>query len=132
MTTHKGNGGVVKVATNAVGELTSWSITETQGTTEDTSLGDIARTYLPDGLQAWSGSMVGHYDPSDTTGQAALVAGATLAGEFFSDGTGSGKKKFAGSLIVTSVQIGEVSNGVVVPWTAQFQGSGALARSAVP
>lgn len=128
MTTHKGNSGVVKVDDNAVSELTQWQITEQAGTAEDTALGDTARTYLSDDLPSFSGSMQGHFYPGDTTGQAVIVAGATLSGEFASEGTATGKNKFSGSIIITNVQVGDVANGQVVPWSAQFQGSGPLTR----
>lgn len=128
MTTIKGNSGVVKISTNTIAELTQFSLTETQGTTEDTALGDTARTFLADGLQAWSGSISGHYYPEDTNGQALIISGATLTFAFNFAGTGTGTLKLSGSAIVTQVQFGELQNGQVVPFSAQIQGTGALTR----
>lgn len=128
MTTHKGNSGVVKIASNAIAEITGWTVTESAGTAEDTALGDTARTYVSDDLPTWTASINAHYYPGDTNGQALVVAGASLSLEFHSEGTGTGKKKLSGTGIVTQVQFGEVSNGQIVPFSAQFQGSGPLAR----
>ncbi len=128
MTTYKGNSGVVKIASNSIAELTSFSITETEGTTEDTALGDTARTFMADGLQAWSGQVSGHYYPGDTNGQALIVAGADLAWTFNFLGTGVGTQKLSGNAIVTQVQFGELQNGQVIPFSAQIQGNGALTR----
>lgn len=129
MATYKGNGGIVMAATDAVGELTGWTVTETAGTTEDTSQGDTARTYLPDGLPTWTAQVSGHYD-ADDTGQGALTMGAVLALEFDPIGTASGTVKLSGSGIVTQFQHGEVGLGVVIPFSAQFQGTGPLTRGA--
>lgn len=128
MTTLIGNSGVVKIAANAIAELTGFSVTETQGTAEDTALGDTARTYLADGMQAWTASVTGHYYPGDTNGQALIIAGASLSLVFNFAGTGTGTQKLSGTGIVTQVQFGELQNGQVIPFSAQFQGSGALTR----
>ena len=45
MATHKGSEGTVKVGSNAVAEIRSYSIEESADTLEDTSMGDAARTY---------------------------------------------------------------------------------------
>lgn len=128
MSTIKGNGGEVHIDTDAIAELTGFTITETGGTSEDTSLGDLARTYLPDDLPTWTASINGRYYPEDVDGQALLVIGAVLALTFLPAGTTTGKRKFTGSGIVTQVQHGEVTNGAVVNFSASVQGTGALAR----
>ena len=128
MTTYKGNAGIVKIGANAIAELTSFSVTETEGTVEDTALGDTAHTYLADGMQAWTASVSGHYYDGDTTGQALVVAGASLSLVFHPRGTSTGAPTLSGTGLVTSVQIGEVAQGAVIPFTAQVQGTGALTR----
>ena len=47
MATHKGSEGIVKVGSNSVAEIRSYSIEESADTLEDTSMGDSARTYKP-------------------------------------------------------------------------------------
>lgn len=128
MATIKGNSGVVKIAANAIAELTGFTITETGGTAEDTALGDTARTYLADGLPTWTATINGHWYLGDTNGQALIVIGASLGLSFNPAGTGSGTSKLDGTGIVTQVQHGEIGNGAVVPFSAQVQGTGALAR----
>lgn len=128
MATIKGNSGVVKIASNAIAELTGFTITETGGTSEDTALGDTARTYLADGLPTWTATINGHWYLGDTNGQALLVIGASLSLSFNPAGTANGTTKLDGTGIVTQVQHGEIGNGVVVPFSAQVQGTGALTR----
>ncbi len=131
MTTYRGNAGVLKVGAvpTAVAELTGFTITATAGTLEDTAQGDTARTHKPDGLPSFSGSMRGHYFPGDTNGQAVVVEGAELAFEMSPIGTATGLAKLSGNLIVTNVEIAS-DNGAIVPFTAQFQGTGPLVRGA--
>ncbi len=128
MTTYRGNSGVAKIGANAIAELTRFAVTETGGTAEDTALGDTARTYKPDGLSTWTATVNGHWFPGDTNGQALIVIGAELALEFGMAGTATGLPKLSGTGIVTQVQHGELQNGQIVPFSASFQGSGALAR----
>jgi len=128
MTTYKGNSGVAKIASNTIAELTSWSLTEVMGTVEDTAIGDTARTFVNDGLQAWSAQVSGHYYPGDTNGQALIIAGASLSFDFSPAGSTSGLQKFTGTGLITSVQYGDVANASIVPFTAAIQGAGALTR----
>jgi len=128
MATIKGNSGVVKIGANAIAELTGFTITETGGTTEDTALGDTARTYLADGLPTWSATINGHWYIGDSNGQALLVIGASLSLSFNPAGTATSTPKLDGTGIVTQVQHGEIANGAVVPFSAQVQGTGALTR----
>lgn len=126
MTTYIGNSGVVKQSTYTIGEITGFTVTETVGTAEDTALGDTARTYKSDQLPTWTASIEGHYFPGDTNGQAVIVSGATLNLEFHFLGTGTGTKKYSGAGIVTQRQFGQLQNGEIIPFSAQFQGSGPL------
>jgi len=126
MTTYKGNSGVVKIGSDSIAEITKITVTETGGTAEDTALGDTARTYVADGLPTWTASIEAHYFPSDTNGQALIVIGASLSLVFNLLGTGTGTKKYSGTGIVTQRQFGDVQNGQIIPFSAQFQGSGTL------
>ena len=47
MATHTAANGVIKVGSNAVAEVTGYSIEYTSDTVEDTVIGDSARTYIP-------------------------------------------------------------------------------------
>jgi hypothetical protein len=127
MTTYRGNSGVLKLATNAVAELTGFTISTTIGMLDDTAQGDTARTHMDDGLPDFSGSMRGHYYPGDTSGQGAVVEGAELAGEFSPIGTTNGLVKLSGNIIITGMTITS-DNGAVVGFEATFQGTGGLTR----
>lgn len=131
MSTIKGNAGVVKVATNAVAEITGFTVTETVGVVEDTVIGDTARTYVSDGLPTWTAAVNCRHYAGDTTGQAALLIGASVSLEFYPAGTGTGAEKLSGTGIVTNRQLGEVANGQIVPLALQIQGSGALTHGTV-
>ena len=48
MATHKGSEGTVKVGSNAVAEIRSYSLEETADTLEDTSMGDSCLLYTSD------------------------------------------------------------------------------------
>lgn len=127
MTTYNGNSGVVKVSTTTIAEVTKFSVTETMGTLDDTAQGDTARTHLSEGLQAWSGSIEGHYYPGDTGGQDQLVAGASLSLVLNAIGTTTGRQKLSGTVTITSIAI---NSGLaeVVSFTAAFTGNGAMSR----
>lgn len=126
MTTYRGNAGVLKLATNAVAELTGFTITTTIGMLDDTAQGDSARTHMDDGLPDFSGTLRGHYYPGDTA-QTAIVEGADLALEAAPIGTTTGLVKLTGNIIITGLTITS-NNGEVVGFEASFQGTGGLTR----
>lgn len=129
MTTYKGNTGVVKIGSNAIAEITSFSVTEVEGTVEDTALGDAARTHVADELPDWSGTVNCHHFPADTNGQALALVGESLSFEFAPIGTATGREKLSGTGIVTSRQVGDVANAAIVPLQLQVKGTGALTHS---
>jgi hypothetical protein len=55
MATHTGSEGLIKVGTDTVGELRSFSLETTADTIESSNMGTTARTYKA-GLTAWSGT----------------------------------------------------------------------------
>ena len=66
MATYKGSEGIVKVDTNTVAEIRSYSIEESADTLEDTAMGDGARTYKSS-LTSFSGSLDVFWDESDAS-----------------------------------------------------------------
>ncbi len=128
MTTYLGNSSVVKIGSNPIAELNGSTITITGGVAEDTSLGDTARTYKPDQLPTWTASVEGHFFPSDTNGQNLVVVGAELNLVMHPLGSATGTPSYSGTGIVTQVQIGQIQNGDIIPFSAQFQGSGLLTK----
>lgn len=129
MAVHKGSEGTLKVGSNAVAEIRSYSIEETGDTLEDTSMGDTARTYLPS-LTSWSGSVDVYWDETDSTGQGALTVGAIVTLNVYPEGDTSGDTYYTGSAIVTGVSRNASFDGMVEA-SVSFQGTGALTSSTV-
>ena len=61
MATHKGSEGTIKVGSNAVAELLSYSITENVDLIETTNITDAARLYST-GKTSWGGEIATNWD----------------------------------------------------------------------
>ena len=129
MATHKGSEGTVKVGSNAVAEIRSYSIEESADTLEDTSMGDSARTYKPS-LTSFSGSLDVFWDETDTSGQGALSIGSEVTLNVYPEGDASGDTYYSGSAIVTGVSRTASFDGLVEA-SISVQGNGALTESTV-
>ena len=129
MATHKGSEGTVKVGSNAVAEIKSYSIEESADTLEDTSMGDSARTYKPS-LSNFSGSLDVFWDETDTNGQGALSIGSEVTLNFYPEGDTTGDTYYSGSAIVTGVSRSASFDGLVEA-SISVQGNGALTTSTV-
>jgi len=129
MATHAGSEGTVKVGSNAIAEIRSFSIEETAETLEDTSMGDTARTYKPS-LTTYTGSLDVFYDETDTTGQGALTIGAEVTLNLYPEGDTTGDVELTGSAIVTSRSINSSFDGLV-EMSISVQGNGALTTTTV-
>jgi len=128
MANHSGSEGLVKIGSSTVGELRSYSISETAGTIEDTTLTDTAKTYKA-GQTTWSGSCDAFWDESDA-GQTAITAGASVTLNFYPEGDTSGDTYASGSAIVTEISTSSSIDGMVEV-SFSFQGSGALTWATV-
>lgn len=129
MATHAGSEGTVKVGSNAIAEIRSFSIEETADTIEDTTMGDGARTYKPS-LTSFSGSVDVFWDETDSTGQGALTIGSEVTLNLYPEGSVSGDTYLSGSAIVTSRSISSSFDGMV-EMSISVQGNGALTTSTV-
>ena len=123
MATFKGKDGVVKVGSNAIGEIRNFSVDESADTIEDTSMGDTARTYV-DSLTQFTASIDALFDDGDTA-QTALTIGSTATFSFLPEGDSSGKYSLSGSGIVTGITRSQSYDGLV-EISFSLQGSGAL------
>ena len=124
MATHKGSEGTVKVGSNAVAEIRSYSIEESADTLEDTSMGDSARTYKPS-LTSFSGSLDVFWDETDTNGQGALTIGSQVTLNVYPEGSDTGDSYYTGTAIVTGVTRSASFDGLVEA-SISVQGTGAL------
>lgn len=129
MATHAGSEGTVKVGSDAIAEIRSFSIEETADTIEDTSMGDGARTYKPS-LTSFSGSIDVFWDETDTTGQGGLTIGAEVTLNLYPEGDTTGDSFLSGSAIVTGRSVSSSFDGLV-EMSISVQGNGALTTSTV-
>jgi len=117
-----GSLGSVTFATGYAANVNKWTIKYSSAAEDVTDFVDGAagnRSFIPSGIKEWSGSYGAVLD-----GTTKLVApGAAAATATFTATTG---RTYGGSIIVTTVDIGEVEVGKAIPVAVTFQGSGAL------
>lgn len=103
-----GKGGKVMLGSVVVANIKEWQISGfTMGTQETTAFGTTVKTYIPDGCgDPGTLSFSGNYDPSDTTGQAALdalcVAGTTSTNLYLYANTSTFWRVGTGGNIITT------------------------------
>lgn len=124
MATHKGQDGIVKVGSDAVAEVRSFSIEETADTVEDTVMTDTSRTYITT-LKSFSGSLDVFWDETDTNGQVALAVGNSVTLAFYPEGDATGDTYYSGTALVTGFTRTASFDGMVEA-SITVQGSGAL------
>ena len=129
MATHKGSEGIVKVGSNTVAEVTSFSFDETADTIETTALSNSAHSYVSD-LVGFSGSIDCFWDETDTSGQGALTAGASVTLNLYPEGATSGDTYYSGTALVTSISRANAI-GSMVTASFSFQGTNALTSATV-
>jgi predicted secreted protein len=129
MATHAGSEGTVKVGSNAIAEIRSFSIEETADTLEDTTMGDTARTYKSS-LTSFSGSVDVLWDETDSSGQGALTIGASVTLNLYPEGDAASDTYLTGSAIVTGRSISSSYDGLV-EMSITVQGNGALTTTTV-
>ena len=129
MATHTGSEGTVKVGSDAIAEIRSFSIEESADTLEDTSMGDTARTYKSS-LTNYTGSIDVLWDETDTAGQGGLTIGAEVELNLYPEGDTSGDTYYTGNAIVTGRTINSSFDGLV-EMSISVQGNGALAEETV-
>lgn len=127
MATHKGSEGTVKISSNAIAEVRTWSINQTADTIEDTTMGDSARTYQSS-LNTWDGSVDVFWDETDTTGQGACTIGSSITLNVYPEGAATGDTYFSGTAIVTGITRTASFDGMVES-SITFKGTGALSIS---
>ena len=132
MASHTGINGVLKYDSNAVAELSSWTLDINQEPVESTALGQSARSYKP-GITNWSGSAEAFWDETDTAQSQidtdmSTVTTKTL--ELFPEGTTSGDTVFSGTVIIESISRNAAVNGMVTA-SFTFRGTGGLTKTTV-
>ena len=129
MGNHKGSEGVVKIGTDTIAEVKDWSFDETADTTEDTVMGDAARTRKST-LTSASGSVNAFWDETDTNGQVAMSAGSEVALKLYPEGATTGDTFYSVSAIITSVSRSATFDGMVEA-SFSFDSNGAVTAAVV-
>lgn len=128
MATHTGSEGTVKIGSDTLGEIRSYTIESTGETIEDSTMGDSARTYKA-GLTTFTASFEVYFDETDTA-QNAVDAGASITFSVYPEGDTAGDTYYTGSGIVTGRSITASFDGMV-EMSLSVQGTGALTETTV-
>lgn len=128
MATHHGNDGTVKVGSNAIAEIQSFTVTQSLDLAEDTAMGDTSRTYLTGAPYGWEASVECFWDETDTNGQEALTIGASVTLNLYPEGATTGDKYLSGTAIVKQINW-SVQRGSIVTRSINCQGNGALSTT---
>lgn len=129
MANHKGSEGVVKIGSDTIAEVKDWSFDETADTTEDTVMGDSARTRKSTLVSA-SGSINAFWDETDTAGQVAMSAGSEVALKLYPEGATTGDTFYSVAAIITSVSRSATFDGMVEA-SFSFESNGAVTAAVV-
>lgn len=131
MAVHHGSEGIVKIGTDTVASVSSWSYDRSTDTVEATALGDTSKSYKP-GLQDGSGSLECFWDETDTTGQQALedamASGSNVTLNIYPEGAATGAVYYTGSVAIESLSMTGGTSDLV---GASFSFRGFLSRSTV-
>jgi hypothetical protein len=128
MANHAATVGLVKIGSATIGELRSYSLSESVGTIEDTTLGDTTKSYKP-GQATWSGSCEMFWDEADA-GQTAVSIGSVVTLNLYPEAADTGATFASGSALVTEISLSGAIEGMVET-TFSFTGSGALTWATV-
>lgn len=121
--------GVVMVGTQAIGQITGYSIEYNSDTVEDTVIGDVARTYKPT-LKSYTASIDMMFDPAyGSSYQDDFVVGTEVTLKIYPDGV-SGTVFYTGAAIVTGRTI-STSVGEMVTASFTAQGNGDLTETTI-
>lgn len=129
MATHHGKEGTVKVGSNAVAEIQNYNFTQEASVADDTAMGDTDDTHLV-GTKRANGSLECSWDETDTNGQEALVAGASVTLNLYPEGDGSGDKYYTCTATITRVNWTVPRDGIVRR-SFDWQANGALSLATV-
>ena len=129
MATHVGTAGVVKVGSNAVAEVTGFTIDESADVVEDTSLTDSSKSYKALRSDA-TATVECHWDETDSTGQGALTVGSEVTLNLYPEGADASDTYYTGTAIVTGVSQ-NVSLDGVISRTINVQFSGGVSTTTV-
>ncbi len=129
MATHTGVSGLVKVGTNTVAEVRSFTLDTTAELLEDTALTDTSKSFQV-GKKGATASVECFWDETDTNGQIAIAEGSSVALNLYPEGADSGDYYFSGTYLITANSVSVPTDGII---EATFSATltGALTRGTV-
>ena len=129
MATHTGSSGIIKIGTNTIAEVRSFTIDTTAEILEDTTLSDTSKTFQV-GKKGATASVECFWDETATNGQIALAEGGSVTLNLYPEGAGSGDYYYSGTFLVTANSVSVPTDGII---EATFSATltGALSRATV-
>ena len=129
MATHTGSSGIVKVGTNTIAEVRSFTLDTTAELLEDTTLTDTSKTFQV-GKKGATASVECFWDETDTNGQIAIAEGSSVALNLYPEGATSGDYYYSGTYLITANSVTTPTDGII---EATFSATltGALTRGTV-
>ena len=129
MATHTGSSGLIKVGTNTVAEVRSFTLDTTAELLEDTTLTDTSKTFQV-GKKGATASVECFWDETDTNGQIAIAEGSSVALNLYPEGATSGDYYYSGTYLITANSVSVPTDGMI---EATFSATltGALTRGTV-
>ena len=129
MATHTGSSGLVKVGTNTVAEVRSFTLDTTAELLEDTALTDTSKTFQV-GKKGATASVECFWDETDTNGQIAIAEGEQVTLYLYPEGATSADYYFGGTWIISANSVSTPTDGMI---EATFSATltGALTRGTV-
>ena len=129
MATHTGSSGLIKIGTNTIAEVRSFTIDTTAEILEDTTLTDTSKSFKV-GKKGATVSVECFWDETDTNGQIALAEGSSVAMDLFPEGADSSDYYFSGTWLVTATSVSIPTDGIIeATFSATLTGN--LSRSTV-
>ena len=129
MANHTGTSGLVKVGTDTIAEVRSFTLNTTSELLEDTTLTDTSKTYQV-GKKGATVSVECFWDETDTNGQIAIAEGNSVVLNLYPEGADSADYYFSGTYLITGNSISVPTDGII---EATFDATltGALTRGTV-
>jgi hypothetical protein len=129
MANHTGTSGLVKVGTDTIAEVRSFTLNTTSELLEDTTLTDTSKTYQV-GKKGATVSVECFWDETDTSGQIAIAEGNSVVLNLYPEGADSADYYFSGTYLITGNSISVPTDGII---EATFDATltGALTRGTV-
>ena len=124
MATFDGNDGSVEVGSTVVANILSWTLDEGIATNDTTVIGATSDTHST-GTKNWNGTIECYWDDTDTSGQGALVNGASVTLNLLPEGITTGDYQKSGTATVSGLSTGIALNGTNTA-SFTFTGNGDL------